>query len=228
MNEGMAMDERGMMTLIRELQLPLLHITQQAELYERTHQISLEHISTSTRHAMLLIENYLLLQAVRQQSLNLEPVSVSSVLYDVAHSLQPLARQYDCKVQLHIEGKYQPVVSNRSVLMAALRSLGMSLIVSATRPKSIFSLNVHKTGQGVAAGAYGEINGLSEKHLRQARSLYGQARQPLQSFSAQAGAGIFIADELLRLLGSELHATQRHNQKGLATILKPSRQLALV
>lgn len=224
----MAIDERGMMALARELQLPLLHIAQNAELYERTHAISLESIKTSANHAMLLIDNYLTLQTVRQQILALEPVSVSSVLYDVAHTLQPLAKQYDCKLRLKIEGKYRPVMSNRRALLSALTSLGMALIVAAERPKNVISLSVHKADSGIIAGAYGDTRGLSQRQLSRARSLYGHARQPLQAFSTQAAAGIFIADELLQLLGTELRTTQHHKQKGLVATLTPSRQLALV
>ncbi len=221
-------ESRLLLALAEELKLPLLHISHQTELYQQQHGIELTNIQASARHALLLLDNYVLVQRLRQQALVLEPVSVSSVLYDVAHALTPLAKQYDCSIQLIIEGKYGPVMSNKPALYSAMTSIGTSFIAASQQPKGKLVLAAHRTNGNIAAGAFSGVNGLGDRVLRQGRALYGRARQPLQSFTAHPAAGIFIADEILALLGSELRTAQHNNQKGLAALLTPSRQLALV
>lgn len=220
--------DRLLLALAEELKLPLLHVSQQTELYEQAHGLALDGIHASTQHALLLIDSYITLQTMRQQQLELEPVSVSSVLYEAARMLQPLAAQYNCQIDLQIDGRYAPVMSHRTVLSAALISMGAALITAVKQPNESVTLAAHKAQAAIVAGVFSSTKGLGDKVLQQGRALYGRARQPLQSFTPHPAAGIFIADDLLEMAGAELRVSQHKNQRGLATMLEPSRQLSLV
>lgn len=219
--------ERLLLALAEELKLPLLHVAQQTELYAQQ-GIELDAIRSSAQHGLLLIDGYVLSQTLHQQALELEPVSISSLLYDVAHALLPLAKQYDCTLNLHVEGKHLPVMSHRAALRAALTGMSTALITAVNKPGQVITLGAHKSGEHITAGIFTDTPGLSDKVLRQGRMLYGRARQPLQSFTTHPAAGVFVADDLLQMIGSELRIAQHNNQKGLATFLTPSQQLTLV
>jgi len=227
-DRSLSSENRLLLVLAEELKLPLLHVSQQTELYEQTHGISLDGIHASTQHALLLIDSYVTLHTLRQQRLELEPVSVSSVLYETARVLQPLAAQYHCKIALQIDGRYGPVMSHRAALSAALVSMGTALITAVKQPDQQVTLGVHRAQHNIVAGVFSSTKGLGDKVLQQGRALYGRARQPLQSFTPHPAAGVFIADDLLEMAGTQLRVAQHKNQRGLATMLEPSRQLALV
>lgn len=221
-------DRRLLYALAEELKLPLQHVKHQAELYEATHAISLQPIVASAMHAMLLVDNYLMVQTLRQQQLQLEPVSISSVLYESAHALTPLARQYDCTIELALDGKFMPVMSHQAGLLAAFTSIGTAFITAVRQPGQKVVLGAHKRDGVVVTGMYSATTGLGKQILRQGRALYGQAKQPLQSFTAHPAAGIFIADDIFTLLGAPLRSAQQNKQQGLAAALPLSHQLALL
>src|SRR5262249_31568816 len=117
---------------------------------------------TQAAAALQLVDSYLLgLELVREQTeLQLEPVSVSSMLVDAAHILERFARQYGVGVELHIAGRYEPVMANSRGLRAALASLGFALAesIGAQEQRSgprVLTLAAHRTAHGVTAGMYG-------------------------------------------------------------------------
>ena len=79
--------ERLLQALAEQLKSPLLQIAYHAEAAQPD---AFTEIRTASDRALRLLDSYLL--SINQQQLELEPVSVSSVLYDVAHALYPLAR----------------------------------------------------------------------------------------------------------------------------------------
>ena len=110
--------------------LPLLQIARQAELGQPS---DLPAVRTTAESALKLIDSYLLgvrLSTEGQTALALEPVSVSSVLYDVATDLTAAAQFYGVQLDLKVAGRYGPVLANRQALKSALTSLGMALIES--------------------------------------------------------------------------------------------------
>lgn len=221
-------DDRLLRTLAEQLKLSLLQIARQTEI-ESSNSTNIDVMHTADM-ALQLIDGYLLSTDLHaQQSLQLEPISISSVLYETAHDLRHHAKLYDCDIELDINGKYSPVFGNVDALRAAFVALGASLIESqaADGPRRIV-LATHRSVGGIVAGIFGEQTGLSADMFRRAKALQGSSRQSLVNSSSSASAGVFVADSLLSSIASPLKVAHHHKLTGLATTLLPSQQLQLV
>ncbi|HSW66595.1 MAG TPA: hypothetical protein VLI54_05660 [Bacillota bacterium] len=226
-----------LLSIAEQLKTPLTTIARQAELGQFTGDdttVDAAAIRTQAAAALTLVDSYLLgLQLLREQTqLELEPVSVSSLLVDTAHDLSRFAKYYGVELELQMSGRYGPVMSHARGLKAALLSLGFSLIEAeaaktARRPKHV-TLGLHRTPQGLVTGMYGEYERLSTNGWRTALDLAGKAGQPLTSIATGSGAGLFVADTILRSMNSRLHVGQYQHQRGLAATLEPSQQLQFV
>ncbi len=216
--------DRLLHAMAEELKLPLLQIARQAEL------TSQKEIELSATQALWFVDSYLLSQRLLQQpQLNLEPVSVSAVLQDVAHALDGLARQYGCKLELQISGRYAPAMAHRQGLQTALLGLGSTLITAAqTEEKPRLVLAAHRSRGGVVAGIFSQTEGLSQAVYQRGRQLYGRARQPMQEFTVSSGAGVYVAESLFDSMDTVLRVAKHHKLTGLAATLQQSRQLSLI
>lgn len=220
--------ERLLRALAEQLKLPLIQIAREAELAKPG---ALGSISYTADMALRLVDSYLL--SVRLQalpSLELEPVSVSAMLQDTAHQLNQLAKDYDCDLEVHLAGRYEPVMAHRQSLEAAFATLGYAFIEavpnSETRHKVI--LGAHRSNRGLVAGIFGNQEGLSSDMFRRGQALFGTARQAVPAITPNAGAGIFVADSLLKNMEAPLHLSRHSKLTGLAATLVPSQQLQLV
>lgn len=226
-----APQERLLRALAEQLKMPLIHIARTAELGGSNKKEILHNITYTADMAMQLIDGYLLSTDLQvQSSLQLEPVSIASVLQDVAHKLTPLARLYEHDLEVSLGGKYRPVMAHHSSLEAAYTMLGYAMIESQggdDRRKTVV-LGAHRSAAGIVAGVFGQQEGLTADMFKHARALYGRSRQPLTSLSASSGAGIFIADSLLNTMASPLRVAHHHKMSGFAATLLPSQQLQLV
>jgi hypothetical protein len=158
-------------------------------------------------------------------------VSVAAVLHEACAQLAKVAGQYNVELELHVQGRYEPVMANASALQMALVSLGYSLIEAlpamGTRQLRL-QLAAHRTKYGIVAGMYCDAKDLTPKTFRRAQSLKGYARQPLVGVLPGAGAGVFVADAILQAMSSRLRAGRYQKLPGFAVTLPPSQQLALV
>jgi hypothetical protein len=227
---AIAADERLLRALAEQLKLPLLQIARAAELArEDGRHASWDDVGLVADGALRLVDGFLLSAAHDQQAL-LEPVSVSSVLTDVAHQLSPLAQRHACDIEVRLSGKYGPVMASRQSLESALVLLGSSMMESQTdhQHRHQIVLAAHRSPKGIVTGIFDDQPGLSADMLRRGQALYGHARQPLPFWSSSSGAGVFVADALLRSMAAPLHTARHDRLTGLATTLHPSRQLELV
>ena len=181
-----------------------------------------------------MIDSYLLTTSQNDQlSLQLEPVSISSVLHGVANNLSRLAGLYNCSIELELAGKYGPVMSHKNKLEAAFTMLGYSYIeanLSNAQKKSSgrIILTGYKTSKGLVAGIFSpEIKVNNESFHRSIKS-FGKTRQAMPDVSQSTGAGIFIADTILNNLETRLRVAHYKRISGLAATLIPSHQLQLV
>lgn len=223
--------ERLLRALAEQLKSPLMRIARSAELCRLTDAApDLRDIEYTADVTLRLIDSYLLsvhLQAL--PSLNLEPVSVQAVMQDTAHRLSRLADQYNCDVQVHATGHHGLVMGHRQGLESAMMSLGYAFIesVPASDARHTVVLGVHGSAQGLVAGVFGE-QPVTGDSLRRARALYGRALQSFPKSLAANGAGVFVADALLRSMQAPLRSARHQRLSGLATTLLPSNQLQLV
>ena len=222
-------------SVAEQLKLPLMNIARRAELAQLSGHIDPSELSVIYNHAVAalnLVDSYMLgLELLREQkTLELEPVSISSVLTDTAHALDSFAKQYGVVIELEVAGKYRPVMGHSAGLKAALLSLGYELIeVQASHTKSArLTLAASRNAHGIVAGVYSDYEDLQADHWRRALELCGKARQPFTTLTAGSGAGVFVADAILQAMDTRLGVGRYHKQRGLATVLQPSQQLQFV
>ena len=230
-------DGRLLQSLAEHMKLPLLQVARQAELARLTDQpmAQLDSIELTADTALVLIDNYLLSTRLAQLhgELELEPVAISAVLADAAHQLAKLAERHQCELEIHVAGRYEPVIAHRAGLEAALVSLGYVFIEAQSNrsPKTqrpVIRLAAHRGKNGIVAGLFTDIDGISSDMYRRAHMLYGHARQSLPELVAGSGAGVFVADSLLDTMSARLRVAHHQKLNGLAATLKPSRQLSLI
>ncbi len=181
--------------------------------------------------ALRLVDSYLLsVQLQSMPTLELEPVSVSAVLQDTAHRLNQLAKQYDCDLEVHLSGKYAPVMAHRQSLESAFSTLGYAFIESVPNAdeKHKVILGAHRSARGLVAGIFGNQEGMNTDMYRRGMALFGSARQSMPVLSPQSGAGVFVAESLLKNMEATLQVSRHNKLPGLAATLVTSQQLQLV
>lgn len=229
--EEFADQERLLRALAEQLKSPLMRIARSAELCLMTDAApDLRDIEYTADMTLRLIDSYLLsvhLQAI--PSLDLEPLSVQAVMQDTAHRLGRLADQYNCDVRVHSSGRHSLVMGHKGGLESAMMSLGYAFIesVPVNDVRHTVVLGMHGSARGLVAGVFGE-QPMTGDALRRARALYGRALQSFPKSLSANGAGVFVADALMRSMHAPLRTARHQRLNGLATTLLPSNQLQLV
>jgi hypothetical protein len=234
--QALVQSEQLFLTLAEQMKLPLMQILKQAEFGELIGSSSdqLRSVRTNADVALKLIDGYLLslrLAAEEAYAVPQETVSISSVLYDAAHELHPIAKLYGVDLELKLDGKFGPVTANREGLESALVSLGYALIEAlpaSDAPQMRLELAAHRCRYGIVAGLYADVDRLTAEALRQGRRLFGESRQPLPALSHCGGAGVFVADAILNAIGARLKVSHHHKRSGLGAVLQANPQLQLV
>jgi len=222
-----------LLSLAEELKLPLIQIARRAEQAGLSSEADLKPIQVSADSALRLIDSYALgvRLATQPENFELEPVSISSVLYDVGQQLDALAKSYGVALELNVAGRFAPVIAHRQGLQAALTSLGATLVEALPAQEySQLSLQLatHRSRYGIVAGLYADTRQLAGDVLKRGRHLQRRSRQPLVTISHSNGAGVFVADAILKAMGLELITSRHQHLHGLGTVLKSNNQLQLV
>jgi K+-sensing histidine kinase KdpD len=226
-----------LLSVAEHLKVPLTTIARQAELGQLTGQPDMTDaaaIRAQATAALTLVDSYLLgLElASKQAGLQLEPVSVSSTVMDAAHELDNFAKYYQVQLEVEVGGKFGPVMGHPQGLRAALLSLGFALVEAQASqdiqgPRRLV-MATHRTPLGIVTGVYGKYEALSARRWRNALGLAGKARQPIANLTPGNGAGLFVADTILRSMDSRLRVGRYSRQSGLAATFQPSHQLQFV
>ncbi len=219
-----------LLTVAEELKLPLLQIARQAELGQKS---DLTNMRTSAETALRLLDNYSLAVrlAMRGDHFERESVSVASVLYDAGQQLDGLAKSYGVGLELGVAGRFGPVLAHRQGLQAALVSLGATLIEALPAQDNCqlkLYMATHRSRYGIVAGLYADTKQLTSVALQKGRRLQNQSRQPLLNLTHTSGAGVFVADTILKAMDLNLITSRHKSLYGLGTILQPNHQLQLV
>lgn len=220
-----------LLSVAEELKLPLMQIARLAEQGAPDPKV----IRGTAESALRLLDNYIL--GLRLQDrvtpLELEPVSVSSVLYDTGQDLDAMAKNYGIELELNIAGRYGTVMAHREGLRSALTSLGATLIgalPALESPQLKLRLASHRSRYGIVAGLYTDVPQLTNNALKNGRRLQRQrvSRQPLTTVSPTSAAGIFVADTLLQAMSLRLRASRHQRLYGLGTVMRPNNQISLI
>lgn len=198
-----------------QLKMPLLQIRHLIELSEAGRD---EQIMALASHALRTIDAYEL--AHGQSSLALEPVSVGSVMYDVAHRLFPYAQQYNCDIAIDSKGKHGSIMAERSSLQLLLELLGETLVAmpSASKCPRIV-LGAHAVKGEVVAGVFRAAKDM-ELSPRRADGRSAAAWQP--------DAAIGLAELLALRLDTTLKPYRHSRFPGVGARFLRSSQLRLV
>lgn len=231
-----ALSEQLLLSIAEQMKQPLLQIARQAELAQLSDAspLQLSAIQGTADMALQLLDNYLFgarLALENDYRLQLEPVSISSVLYDSAQQLDGMAKRYGVELELQLGGKFGPVMANGKALQSAFVSLGYALIEalpSLQDNRLRLQFAAHRCRYGIAAGVYSEAEQLTNEALRQGQKLHGHSRQPLATMTHTSGAGVFVAEAILQAMDNRLKPTRYNGLHGLGTILKANPQLQLV
>ncbi len=224
------LSQQLLLSITEELKLPLLQIARKAEQGNADNLVYVKNIADS---ALQLLDSYAMgvRLAMQPEHLDTEAISISSVLYDTGHQLDALAKSYGVELELNIAGRFGPVMAHRAGLQAALTSLGAALIEALPAQENAqlkLQLATHRCRYGIVAGLYAEAPSLTSTALQRGISLQSSSRQPLINLSHTSGAGIFVADAILRAMNLTLKASRHHRLYGLGAVLQPNHQIQLV
>jgi hypothetical protein len=233
---ALAQNEQLFLSLAEQMKVPLMHISRQAEAGQLLGNSSkvLADVHIQADMALRLIDGYMLsmrLHAERTLLPKDDTVTVSSMLYDAAQNLHPIAKLYGVEIEVITAGKYGPVAAHGYSVQTALTSLGYALIeaLPATNARQLrLKLVAHRCRYGIATGIYTDSDIVTVEALRRGRELQGRARQPMPSLTHTSGAGVFVADAILQALGKRLRVSHYQKQCGLGTVLQINPQLQLV
>lgn len=224
-------------SVAEQLKTPLMYMARHAELSQQcdgpSPTAAFKTIQNHADLALRLVDSYLLGLDLsgKQTALELEPVPISAILYDVAHDLEPLAKQRNTDIELVLAGKYGQVMAHPAGLRAALYGLGfvLSEVVHPEKIRNTLRIAAHRTKGGIVAGLY--IDGPSDMQISLTANTVSQnigIRQPFSNIVSGSGAGVFVADTIFEAMHTRLRVGRFKNQQGLAATLQPSRQLQLV
>lgn len=206
--------------LADDLRSSLIQIINQSQLAADDPVAGLQSVQQSARLSLDQIDAYLLSR--QQVTLNLGAVPISAVLFDAAEQLRPLARELNAELATNVAGKYGPAMSHRVALQAALVTVGGVLLRQDASPRPRLQLSVYRTASGLAAGVFGQTREVNAKACRQVLLMQSQA------FSQTNLGGLRIANDLMKLMSTQLRVVHRGNLTGLVACFQPSQQLQLV
>jgi hypothetical protein len=217
-------DNLLMLALADQLKVPLLQIARLAELPA---QGAMDRISIISEQALRLVDGFVL--ASGQSELTLEPITTSSVLYDVGHLLAPLAKQLDYQLEIDLRGNNKPVMGHYNTLKAMLTLLGASLIEAGVEDETRnIILGTHRSAKGAVVGVFSDCVDMSQRAIYLARNLHGRASQAVPALGASGGAALAVADRLSFKLNAPLKAYRHQSLSGIGSLLVPSTQLQLI
>ncbi len=219
-------DARLWRALAEQVKLPLVPVARMAG---KADAGLLPEIQNVADNALRFIDTYLLsIELQSQPYLELEPVSVGAILQDVANQMNSIATQNSCQIVIDIAGRYEPIMTDRSALIAAYGSLVQVYIQALHEEQGTVVLGVHRDNRGkLVAGVFSGIDITSDMY-RRAQMLYGRARQAVPAVDGSSGVGIFVADSILSRIASPLRVVRHGGMSGLGTSFVKSDQLSLV
>ncbi|CAN5615681.1 hypothetical protein BH23PAT2_BH23PAT2_01860 [soil metagenome] len=224
---GGTQDALSLRSLAYQLRQPLIQISQYAQAGQGS-EAEIEAIAiTATR----LIDYYILgSQPPEQLQLTLEPISLGAILQESAHELTPIAKQYECAIEVRSSGPSQTVMADARLAKAALVSLGYSFIEGAASADDEHARVVfasRRRNDERFAGVFSSSSIVRSASLKQIRQLAGKAAQQCTALSGSS-SGILVADALCRHMETSLFTTCFQKNPGLAMLFSPSHQLQFV
>lgn len=225
-----ASDKALFIALAEDLKTPLLRIAYKAELSGGDADI----VRTS-REALQLLDAYLLGSKIRggQIQLALEPVNPTAVLLDTMQDVSQYAKQFSCELRLSAPHNIGTALIHRSALQTALSAITKVFIEAQDvlgSHQKVIEVAAYNSSKGLSVGVFHAFDekALSAQLLSQARSNIGVAARPFAGLGSGASTYLFVAEQIVRAMHSDLRSAKRGVLSGLAIDLAKSSQLQLV
>ena len=212
-------------SIVEQLRSPLLTIQLMLEAGQT------DNLEVITKSSIQLLDdiNYVRELSKNRPRLDLSPINIAALSDDIAHALFPVAAAKNITVRTAVSSN-RPVLAHRQTLLRAYENIvrGLLNFSPAGQEKSMIVLSTSLHDQNVRFGAFSSSVNLLARDLSRMRKTFGISRRPLAVHSATPATELFIADRLLSLLGLQMRTAISSHQHGLAAILTPSNQLALL
>lgn len=214
------------MCLAEQLKIPFVQIKSMTDM---AHDVEKKEINEISKINLKLIDGFLLsLRLSRQTQLELEPVPIGSLLFDVYQAVSGFADMNSCKLTVDVDRKCGLVMADYRVIKYALSNLVYSFVNSSSENTDIKLIAKPTANQLVMTGIFAKKTNINKTLFKKAKMIKGIAHQPMQNFVNDNAAGVFVADSLLEHIGSSLDVRRVDGYSGLATFIRPSNQLSLV
>ena len=219
------------LALAEDLKVPLLRIAYKAELSG----IKDDDIIRTSREALQLLDAYLLGSKINngQIKLALEPVNPTAVLMDTLNDVSAYAKQFSCELRLHAPHHMGTALIHRSALQTALSAITKVFIEAQDvlgSTQKIIELATYNSAKGLSVGVFHAFDekALSTQLLSQARSHVGIAARPFAGLGSGASTYLFVAEQIVRAMQSDIRSAKRGELSGLAIDLLKTSQMQLV
>lgn len=217
-------------SIAHELRMPLLNIARLSELQQSAKRPSFEAIETIADSVLKLLDSYLVATRYtnEQIKLELEPISLSAVMYDVAQYMDRLSRAQNCELRLKVQKNSGLVLAHPQGIKAAFLSLCYGFLHSTDHTKkAVISLEAHRMHGRVLAGVISNDIHIEKGAFMMGQKLAGNAYQSIKNIPTN-GAGYFIATDLFETMAVPVQFIHSNRRFGVMGSFHASSQLALL
>lgn len=216
-------------SIAHELRMPLLNIARLSELQQSSTRPSFEAIETIADSILKLLDSYLIATRYTNQQikLELEPISLSAVMYDVAQYMDRLSRAQNCELRLKVQKHGGLVLAHPQAIKAAFLSLCYAFLHSSDQTKkAVITLETHRVQGSVIAGVVSDDIHIEKNVFMKGQQLAGKAYQSIKDIPTN-GAGYFIAANLFETMTVPVQYIHSNRRFGIMGTFHSSSQLAL-
>ena len=235
--EGVNLGALSVAAASRDLRAPLVRLRQLSfELEDRSinsrDTTAWSQLQLTLNEALRLVDQLSLAAQPLDDQLVLEPVSLSSLVDDVNHAVQPLSHALEREFVCELPARKRPVaVGNYAMLQSILVGFMSDALRYNNQPRPVeLAVRIQRTDQvAVTIRDYGaEFDGRQSIRLPQAGQLVNNLN-PVSSRPLMSSLNLLLADKLTRAMHGYV-AVHRHRRGGVTieTCLPLSRQMSLL
>lgn len=187
-----------------------------------------ERIQFSSDRLLGLVDSILRGYELEQHmlELNLEPISPTLLLEEVAHELMPHARKQAQLIAVRGTRTHQTVLADKGCLHAVLFNL-LDNAIKYSQPEATIELESRlRRGQAqIVIKDYGL--GIKKADLKKLFEQFGRFQRPVPQWATTTGLGLYIAKQLTEAMNGTLELTRRKDGSSFLVNLKLSKQASL-
>lgn len=222
MRDDLVLNDSLLDSLIEQLRSPLLTIKL---MVEAGHS---EKVSSIASSSLQLIDDiqYLRELYIRHEQPELQPVNLSVMTEEMAHRLKKSGRFQNTINIVSITSR--PVLAHQNILSRALENMTLAVIDMSKSNVAELKLSSDMASKMLRLGVYSSESNINATDYGRMKKVFGSTKRPMSLQTKSSAIEMFIAEKLLALMNVKMRTAICCHQRGLATILCPSSQLALL